>query len=61
MLVFFSWEGSWEDHLSLTKLSYNNSYGSSTNMVPFEDLYGRRCISPICLETMGEMSLIGLD
>jgi hypothetical protein len=39
-----SWKGSWEDHLALA---------------PYETLYGKRCISPICWETLGERSLVG--
>jgi hypothetical protein len=30
-------------------------------MAPFEALYGRRCISPLCWETLGERSLVGPD
>jgi hypothetical protein len=39
--------GSWEEHLPLANLSYNNSYQSSIKMAPFEALYGRKCRSPI--------------
>ena len=28
--------GSWDDHLSLTEFSYNNSYHSSIQMAPYE-------------------------
>lgn len=56
-----SWKGSWEDHLSLAEFAYNNSYQASIKMAPFEALYGRKCISPICWETLGERSLIGPD
>ncbi|GJW56829.1 putative reverse transcriptase domain-containing protein [Tanacetum coccineum] len=40
-------EGSWDVHLSLVDLSYNNSYHSSVRCAPFEALYGRKCRSPI--------------
>jgi hypothetical protein len=30
-------------------------------MAPYEALYGRRCISPLCWETLGERSLVGPD
>jgi hypothetical protein len=43
-----SWKGSWEDHLALAEFSYNNSYQASIKMAPYEALYGRRCISPLC-------------
>jgi hypothetical protein len=40
--------GSWEEHLPLAEFSYNSSYESSIQMVPFEALCGRKCRSPIC-------------
>ncbi|GKV05138.1 hypothetical protein SLEP1_g17180 [Rubroshorea leprosula] len=36
------WKGSWDQHLSMAKFAYNNSYQSSIRMAPFETLYGRR-------------------
>ena len=39
--------GHWDNFLPLAEFSYNNSYHSSTDMAPFEALYGRRCRSPI--------------
>ncbi|GKV35908.1 hypothetical protein SLEP1_g44110 [Rubroshorea leprosula] len=42
------WKGSWDQHLSMAKFTYNNSYQSGTCMAPFEALYGRRCRSPVC-------------
>ena len=54
-----SWKGTWEDHLALVEFAYNNSYQASIKMAPYEALYGRRCISPICWETLGERSLVG--
>jgi len=30
-------------------------------MAPYEALYGRRCISPLCWDVAGERSLVGLD
>ena len=56
-----SWKGSWEDHLALAEFAYNNSYQVSIKMAPFEALYGRRCVSPLCWETLGERSLVGPD
>jgi hypothetical protein len=56
-----SWKGSWEDHLALAEFAYNNSYQASIKMAPFEALYGRRCISPLWWETLGERSLVGPD
>jgi hypothetical protein len=40
--------GSWHEHLPLAEFSYNNSYQSSIKMAPFEALYRRKCISPVC-------------
>ena len=39
--------GHWNNFLPLAEFSYNNSYHSSIDMAPFEELYGRRCRSPI--------------
>ena len=36
-----SWKGSWEDHLPLVEVSYNNSYHSSIRCAPYEALYGK--------------------
>jgi len=56
-----SWKGSWEDHLPLAEFAYNNSYQASIQMAPYEALYGRRCISPLCWDVVGERSLVGPD
>ena len=53
-----SWKGSW-DHLSLVEFVYDNSYLASVKMAPYEALYGRRCISPLCWDVVGERSLVG--
>nr|GEX41336.1 putative reverse transcriptase domain-containing protein [Tanacetum cinerariifolium] len=41
-------EGSWDRHLPLVKLTYNNSYHASIKAASFEALYGLKCRSPIC-------------
>ncbi|GJV37589.1 putative reverse transcriptase domain-containing protein [Tanacetum coccineum] len=41
------------------KFSYNNSYYSSVRCAPFEALYGRKCLSPIMWDEVGEGQLIG--
>ena len=56
-----SWKGSWEDHFPQVEFAYNNSYWASTKMAPYEALYGRRCISPLCQDVVGERSLVGPD
>ncbi|GKC37730.1 putative reverse transcriptase domain-containing protein, partial [Tanacetum coccineum] len=40
--------GSWDVHLLLVELLYNNSYHASVRCALFEALYGRKCRSPIC-------------
>ena len=52
-------KGSWNDHLHLIEIAYNNSYHSSILMAPYEALYGRRCRSPIGWSEVGEAALIG--
>ena len=52
-------KGSWEDHLHLVELSYNNNYQASIKMAPFEALYGRKCMSPLYWDDVGESRLIG--
>eukprot|EP00253_Pinus_taeda_P032926 PITA_32926 len=36
----------WEDYLHLVEFTYNNGYHSSTQLSPFEVLYGRKCRTP---------------
>jgi hypothetical protein len=37
----------WEEYLHLVELTYNNGYQASSKMNPFEDLYRRKCTTPI--------------
>nr|GFA29910.1 reverse transcriptase domain-containing protein [Tanacetum cinerariifolium] len=37
----------WEKHLPLVEFSYNNSYHASIKAASFEELYGRKCRSPV--------------
>jgi len=37
----------WDDDLPLVEFSYNN-YQSTMKMAPFEALYGRKYITPLC-------------
>ena len=53
--------GSWDDHFPLIEFSYTNSYHSSIGMTPFEELYSRRCRSPVGWFEVGESSLLGPD
>ena len=54
-------KGSWEEHLPLVELAYNNSYQASIQMAPYEALYGRPCRSPVCWMEMGERPFTSPD
>ncbi|GKD42211.1 putative reverse transcriptase domain-containing protein [Tanacetum coccineum] len=49
----------WEKHLPLVEFSYNNIYHASIKAAPFEELYGRKCRSPICWAEVGDVQLTG--
>ena len=55
------YSGSWDRHLPLVEFAYNSSYQIGVRMVPFEALYGGRCISPLGWFKAGEAKLLGLD
>ncbi|XP_074351805.1 uncharacterized protein LOC141690952 [Apium graveolens] len=55
------WYRNWDDYLPLVEFVYNNSWQSSIDMVPFEELYGRKCRTPICWNEVGEKLLEGPD
>ena len=52
---------SWDKYISLMEFAYNNNYQSSISMAPYEALYGRRCITPMCWTDMDEHKIIGPD
>nr|GEU56560.1 putative reverse transcriptase domain-containing protein [Tanacetum cinerariifolium] len=54
-------EGSWDVHLPLVELSYNNSYHSNVRCAPFKALYNRKCLSLILWAKDGEGQLIGSE
>jgi len=49
--------GNWDHHLPFAEFSYNNSYHSNIEMVPYEALYGRRCRTPVCWDEVKERRL----
>nr|GEX79528.1 putative reverse transcriptase domain-containing protein [Tanacetum cinerariifolium] len=51
--------GNWDTHLPLVEFSYNNSYHKSIKCAPFEELYGRKCRSPVIWTEIRESQLIG--
>jgi len=54
-----NFKGNWDDHLPFIEFAYSNSYHSSIDMDPFEDLYGRRCRYLIGCFELGGVSIIG--
>ncbi|GJY76637.1 putative reverse transcriptase domain-containing protein [Tanacetum coccineum] len=51
--------GSWDVHLLLAEFSYNNSYHSSIRCASFEELYGKKCRSPVLWAEIRENRLSG--
>nr|GEV26848.1 putative reverse transcriptase domain-containing protein [Tanacetum cinerariifolium] len=49
----------WDVHLPLVEFSYNNSYYFSVRCALFEEIYGKKCRSPILWVEVGEGQLIG--
>ncbi|GJT67420.1 putative reverse transcriptase domain-containing protein [Tanacetum coccineum] len=45
---------SWDRHLPLVEVYYNNSYHTSIKAAPFKALYGYKCRSPICWAEVGD-------
>ena len=54
-------KGRWDNYLALIEFAYNNSYQSSIGMAPYEELYGRKCRTPVYWDEVGERRLIGLE
>ena len=54
----FDFGGHWDNHVTLIEFAYNNSFHSSIQMAPYEALYGRKCISPLYWDEVGEKKLI---
>ena len=52
---------SWDDNLPYAEFSYNNNYQASLETTPFEALYGRRCMTPLMWDEVGDRQLFGLD
>ncbi|GJY39164.1 putative reverse transcriptase domain-containing protein [Tanacetum coccineum] len=54
-----NFRSSWDRHMPLVEFSYNNSYHASIKVAPYEDLYGRKCRSPVCWSVVGDIQLTG--
>nr|GEW98582.1 hypothetical protein [Tanacetum cinerariifolium] len=48
---------SWDRHLPLVELSYNNGYHTGIKAAPFEALYRRKCRSPVSWAEVGDAQL----
>ena len=51
--------GSWDRYIPLMEFAYNNSYQASIGMASYENLYGRRCRTPVCWIELNEHKVIG--
>jgi len=61
IICMLDFKESWEDHPHLADFAYNNSYQFSIKMTPFEALYGRKCMSPLCWDDISERRLLGSE
>jgi hypothetical protein len=51
----------WEYYIHLFEFSYNNGYDNSLKMSPFEDLYGRKCNTPMNWDNLADRAVVGPD
>jgi hypothetical protein len=49
----------WEDYLHLVEFAYNNGYHTSLKMSPFEELYGRKCNTPVSWDNPVKRTVVG--
>ncbi|GJT67422.1 putative reverse transcriptase domain-containing protein [Tanacetum coccineum] len=50
---------SWDRHLPLVEVYYNNNYHTNIKAAPFKALYGHKCRSPICWAEVGDSQVNG--
>ena len=55
------YEGSWDGHIPLVELVYNNSFQLSIGMAPYEALYGRKYRTSLCWTELSEKKVIVPD
>ncbi|WMV33369.1 hypothetical protein MTR67_026754 [Solanum verrucosum] len=53
--------GHWDKFLPLCEFFHNNSYHTSIDMAPFEELYWSGCRAPIGRFEAGDVKLLGVD
>ena len=51
--------GSWNEMLPIVEITYSNIHHASIRMTSYEELYGRRCRTPLCWYQDGEALLVG--
>ena len=51
----------WEDSLHLAEFANNNGYQDSSNVSPFEVLYGQKCRTPVTWDNMVNQLMLGPD
>nr|ABG66286.1 retrotransposon protein, putative, Ty3-gypsy subclass [Oryza sativa Japonica Group] len=54
-------EGTWDRCLPYAEFSYNNSYQASIQMSSNEEMFGRKCRTPLCWNEVGEALVFGPD
>jgi hypothetical protein len=54
LACMLDFKGSWVHYLPLIEFAYNNSYRTTTGMLPYEALYGRKCQSPLYWDNVSE-------
>ena len=52
--------GKWEEYLHLVEFAYNNNFQLSTDMIPFEILYGHK-YTPISWNSLVHILMLGPD
>jgi hypothetical protein len=48
----------WENYLHLVEFPYNNGYHASLKMSPFEELYGRKCNTPMSWDNPADRTVV---
>ena len=49
----------WEDYIHLVEFAYKNGYQASLKMSPFEELYNRRCNTPVSWDNPADRAMVG--